>query len=113
MAERLAIDIRNAGHQVWLDLWKINVGDDIVLKINEGLRGATYVIVCYSSHGMAPWMDIEWASSLAAQLNGKNVRILPARLSGSNTPAILEGIKYADLLDDWNKGVADLMKALT
>jgi len=113
LAERLAIELRNAGHEVWLDNWKIGVGDSIVEKINEGLQGATYVIVCYSSAGvMSPWMGREWMASLSRQLDGRGVKLLPARLSGGDAPAILDDIKYADLVKDWSNGVADLLRAI-
>jgi hypothetical protein len=113
LAETLANDIRAAGHRVWLDTWELSVGDLIVGRMNEGLLGSTYLIVCYSSAGMAPWMNIEWMSVLARSLNGEGVKVLPARLSGKVAPAILAGTKYADLIRDWNEGVAALLKAIT
>lgn len=112
-AEQLANEIRNAGHQVWLDEWNIGLGDSIIERINEGLQGATYVIVCYSSSGVtSPWMGREWMSALARQLNGHGVKLLPARLTGGDPPAILADIKYADLVKDWSKGVSELLQAM-
>lgn len=49
---------------------------------------------------------------LAQQLNGYGVRVLPVRLSGGKPPAILADIKYADLVEDWDKGLALLLKAM-
>jgi hypothetical protein len=112
-AERLANELVKAGHRVWLDRWKIDVGDSIVQRINEGLEGSTYLILCYSSSGvLSPWTGQEWMSFLAGQLNGKDAKLLPARLTGGEPPAILEGTKYADMVKDWDKGVADLLRAI-
>jgi hypothetical protein len=111
-AEKLAIEIRAAGHSVWLDIWEIEIGDRIVARISEGLQGASYLVLCYSASGMSDWTDIEWTSFLARQLEGKGVKILPARLSGGVAPAILEGTKYADLISDWDKGVRALLQAI-
>jgi hypothetical protein len=112
-AELLAKGLRDAGHQVWLDEWNIGLGDSIVQRINEGLQGAAYVVVCYSSSGVtSPWMSQEWMTSLARQLEGHKVRILPVRLTGGDPPPILFGIKYADLVKDWTKGMAELLRAL-
>jgi hypothetical protein len=61
---------------------------------------------------MAPWINIEWTSALARQLNGGGVKVLPARLSGTDAPAIMAGTKYADLMKDWKQGVSDLLKAI-
>jgi hypothetical protein len=112
-AQKLGDAIRAAGHTVWLDVWEIGIGDSVVKQINEGLEGATYVVVCYSSSGVeAPWMGREWMSALAGQLNGKGIKLLPVRLRGGGAPAILEDIKYADLVKDWDGGVLELLRAI-
>lgn len=112
-AEQLANEIRNARHNVWLDSWEINVGDSIIEKMNEGLEGATYLVLCYSSSGvLSPWMGREWKSALERQLDGQGVKILPVRLTGGDPPAIIADIRYADLVKDWANGVAELLRAI-
>lgn len=112
-AEQLATAVRNAGHRVWLDEWNISLGDSIIECMNEGLLGATYVIICYSSSGIdSPWMGREWMSALARQLNGNSIKLLPALLTGGGPPALLADVKYADLVKDWNKGISDLLRAI-
>ncbi len=112
-AERLAAEIQRAGHQVWLDEWNIGIGDSIVERINEGLEGATYVVLCYSSAGiMSPWMGREWMSALAQQLNGMGIKLLPILLTGGSPPAILADLKYADLVQNWSEGVAELLRSI-
>ena len=112
-AERLAEEVRKAGHQVWLDKWELQPGDSIIDKINAGLTAADYVVVCYSTHGItSPWMAREWMSTLAAQLQGRKVKIIPALLTGGGFPAILADIKYVNLTKDWPAGVAELLRAL-
>ncbi len=51
-------------------------------------------------------------SSLARQLNGYGVKVLPIRLTGGEPPAILADLRYADLSDDWDKGLRQLLRAL-
>jgi len=112
-AERLAIEIRKHGHQVWLDEWKVNLGDSIVARMNEGLEAADYVVMCYSSSGAtSPWMSREWMSALARQLEGHKVRLLPVVLTGGDPPPILADIVYVDLVKDWSNGVAKLLVAI-
>lgn len=112
-AELLAKEIQKAGHRVWLDLWDISIGDSIVQRMNEGLEGSSYVVLCYSSLGItSPWMSREWLSALAQQMNGVGVKILPVNLTGGTPPAILADIKYADLVKNWNQGVSRLLIAI-
>jgi hypothetical protein len=112
-ALRLAEDLRRAGHQVWLDEWAIDIGDSLVKRMEEGLQGAAYLVLCYSDAGvMSPWMSREWMSALARQLEGQHVRILPVMLTGNAIPAIMADIKAADLRNDWDKGLALLLRSI-
>lgn len=112
MAEQLATEVRDAGHEVWFDEWKIDLGDSIVERIDEGLEGSNYLVLCYSSSGMSDWVNREWMSALARQLSGHGVKVLPILLTGGKPPAILADIKYGDLTQDWSKGVSDLLRAI-
>jgi TIR domain len=112
-AELLAEALRGRGHDVWIDVWKIKLGESIIGQINNGLSGASFLVLCCSDAPSAsPWMDREWMSTLARQLEGANVRVLPVLLSGSAPPPILSDIKYADLARDWQVGVDALCRAI-
>jgi len=111
-AERLADELKSAGHRVWFDEWEIGIGDSIVERINQGLQDSIYLVLCYSSSGLSPWVNREWQSDLARQLSSKGVKILPVLLTGGEPPAILADIKYADLIKDWDRGVQALLKAI-
>ena len=96
-----------------MDEWEILIGDSVVERINAGLEKAKYVVVCYSEAGvLSKWMSREWMASLARQLEGHDIKLLPARLSGGTPPAILADIRYADLVADWDRGIKDLLRAM-
>lgn len=112
IAERLAHELQQAGHEVWFDDWKINIGDSIVGRVDDGLVQSAYLALCYSVFGMSDWVNREWQSALMRQLSGHNIKILPVLLSGGQPPAILADIKYADLVSDWDRGVQSLLRAI-
>jgi hypothetical protein len=112
-AERLATELSQRGHAVWLDTWKIKLGDSIIERIDSGLSAASYLVLCCSATPSASaWMDREWMSVLSRQLEGADVRVLPVRLTGGEVPVILADVKYADLSEHWQKGVDAICKAL-
>ncbi|WP_280493235.1 toll/interleukin-1 receptor domain-containing protein [Nocardia asiatica] len=115
-AIRLADELKAHGHDVWLDDDQTAIGDSIIEKINDGLAREGNLVLCLSSSGVgpeeAPWTAREWMSTLARQLQGYDVRILPVRLTGGELPAIIQDLKCADLLLDWQQGMRDLIKAL-
>ena len=112
-ARELAEELRAAGHQVWFDEWRIDIGDSVVQRVSAGLAATAYLVLCYSSSGAeSPWMSREWMSTLARQLGGHPVKILPVRLTGGAVPAILADLKYADLVSDWDDGVRRLLAAI-
>lgn len=112
-AEQLARDVQGAGHHVWLDEWAIDIGDSIVERMEEGLQGSAYLILCYSDAGvMAPWISREWMSALARQMEGQEIRILPVILTGKTVPAILSDIRTADLRTDWAKGLDLVLRSI-
>jgi hypothetical protein len=112
-AERLASRLRDAGHEVWLDSWKLEAGASIVDRINDGLKNATHLILCYSSSGIdTEWIKREWQPALALQLAGQGVKIIPVRLTGGSPPPILADIFFIDLTTDWGVGVQRLIDTL-
>ena len=112
-ARQLSVDLQARGHEVWLDEWEINVGDSIIEKIDSGLEAIQFLILCYSGAGVhSPWMSREWMSTLARQLKGAGVKILPVRFPGGRPPALLTDIKYIDLSADWASGIDQLCAAL-
>jgi hypothetical protein len=112
-AERLALEIRQAGHDVWLDAWEFSVGRSIIDRMNDGLSKATHLLLCYSSSGVdTEWIKREWQPALALQLSGKNIRVLPVCLTGGEPPAILADIYYLDLVSNWNAGIQNLLTEL-
>lgn len=111
-AERLAQAVRDAGHEVFFAEWSIGVGDSIVERVEAGLQGASYLALCLSASGSSDWLNREWMSALSRQLSGKGVKVLPVYLTGRERPALLADIKCADMVSDWDGGLAALLRAI-
>lgn len=113
VARNLADGLRDHGLEVWLDLDEVKPGDSIIARMNSGLSETDRLILLYSDDTTGgAWMDREWMSYLARQLDGEGVRIIPARIGHSTGPAILADLKYADLSKNWELGVQALVQVL-
>jgi hypothetical protein len=53
-AKRLKEDLAADGHDIWLDIENIKIGDSIIERINAGLEGASFLILCLSKRGLSP-----------------------------------------------------------
>jgi len=112
-ARRIAAYMRQAGAEVWLDEWEINVGDSIVERINEGLSGATHMLLLLSATSVQkPWVRREFSSALMRQLSSHSVRVLPVLLESCEIPAILSDIRYADFRDNDDTAYKELSRAI-
>lgn len=66
----------------WLDSLEMKWGDNLVLKINEGLRKSRYVLLCLSEAFLArPWPETEMNAALAVQNEHGIKKVLPLILN--------------------------------
>lgn len=78
----LAEKLKNDSIDVWIDDWKLKVGDSIVDKINKGLEESSFFIIVFSDNSLhSDWVKRELSSTLMRQLSrDKNIKILPILL---------------------------------
>ncbi len=68
--------------RVFFDEWDIHIGQNFILRLNEGLRKARYVAVVLSPELLeAPWPTFEWTHIIAGDPINTQGRIIPLFLS--------------------------------
>ena len=71
---------------VWLDLWEIGPGDDVVAKINEALAECQAGLIAFSQHTFSgKWVSAEISTLIHSRIED-NKRIIPVILD--DAPAI-------------------------
>jgi CheY-like chemotaxis protein len=112
LANRLANDLRTSGVDVWYDSDEINVGDSILEKIEQGAK-SDFMVIILSPDALASWMVKQ---ELVMFLNEERRRghslILPALYKECDIPPLLEGRRYADFRENYEKGLNELKKSL-
>lgn len=111
-ALRIAISLKRAHHQVWIDKWEIHVGTSIIEAMNRGLHRSHNLILCLSDQNRSAWVDREWMSTLAAKLAGDDILLIPVMLANGRLPAIIRDVKYVDASTSWSTAMADLRSVL-
>jgi hypothetical protein len=91
IAESLANDLRTKGHLIWLDSWRIKVGQCILHEIEQGIEIADFVIVLLSVHAVeSSWVDREWKTAYWDEVNNKSIIVLPACIERCKVPKLLQ-----------------------
>ncbi len=98
LARRLAKDLRAAGVDVWLDQWKLNVGEPIVQSIEQGLDEAEFVIVLLTHASVgSTWVQREWNRKVLDEAKGRRISVIPVRGERCDIPDFLAQRSHADV----------------
>ena len=76
--EKLAIDLKNAGAKVWIDLWNIPLGGSLIQSVADGLSNSKFVGIWITKNAIdSGWVTKEWSSRLKNEIETGHVIILP------------------------------------
>lgn len=112
---KLAKDLQEKGHVVWIDEAEINIGDSLVEKIREGLDKVDYVAVVLSSNSInSPWVQRELDISSNREIAEKRVILLPLLIEKVPLPGFLLGKLYGDFTSEelYEESLKGLFRAL-
>lgn len=112
-ANFIAAYLRAAGHEVWLDTWKFKPGDNLIEKVDEGLREAEVLIVVVSKHSLqSKWVKHEFSALAFRNIAGETTRIIPVLIDASTVPDYLAQYLYVDLTSDRELGIERIVQSL-
>lgn len=110
---KLAKDLIELGHELWLDEWNIGVGQSITAEIQKGIAWSEYVVIILSEHATSSnWVEREWQPKYWEEVRENKILILPALLEKCKMPTLLEGRRYADFRKSYAVGLVSLANAL-
>jgi len=109
---RLALDLRRAGINVWLDEWEIKVGESISRKIEDGIARCDYLAIWLTERSVnSGWVDREWRAMFVNEIRG-DASILPLLAEDCRLPVLLRDVKYADFRKGYDQALQDLMRSI-
>lgn len=112
-ARTLAVELKEAELNPWLDEWEIRVGDPIIQKVSSGLKKTSLLILILSKKSIqSKWVENEWQAKYWEEISKKKVYVLPVLLEPCEIPVLLKQKKYADFTKDYNEGLESLLYAI-
>lgn len=95
IAKRIGTVLRSDyGVDVWLDIWEVRVGDNVIGKIEEAIQGADGGLVLLSDHELSDPLDRNIYATLIQRTFEKRKYIIPIRHGNvQRMPVLLEGLR--------------------
>jgi hypothetical protein len=116
--EPLVSALEARGVSCWLDRLEVGWGDNITLKLSEGLRDSRFVLLCLSRNFLRrPWPETEFGAALGQQNSDGVKRVLPLILNSREEILtyypILVGLAYREFsagIDSLSEELAGLVR---
>jgi TIR domain len=113
--KKLASDLRIAGHNVWVDIAVLNVGDSLIRNIRPAIDQVDYVIAVLSKSTIdSEWVNRELEIASTREIEEKKVIVIPLILEIVDLPGFLKGKYYADFTnpDSYKESLDSVLKAI-
>lgn len=106
---KLATALLSDGFPVWLDSWKLELGDSLVDRIFEGIETSSIVLLVVSKDSNeSGWVDREVSAALAKERSVGRRFLIPLKIDESQVPPKLEDRLYGDFSDGFSAPMAAL-----
>jgi hypothetical protein len=110
---KLAADLRDMGHEPWLDEWSLKVGECIVAGVEHAISDADFVVLVLSPNAVeSGWVDREWKAKYWSEVEARRNFVLPVLHRDCKIPTLLKTRKYADFRKAYATGLVDLAKGI-
>jgi hypothetical protein len=115
--KRLAIALRKAGFEPWLDEEKILPGQNWPRAIERAIDLCDFFIACFSRRSVCKrghfQRELAYALEAALRVPSEEIYVIPARLDDCLLPAdIARKVQHVDLFPEWQRGVGELIQAM-
>ncbi|UXE59048.1 MAG: TIR domain-containing protein [Woronichinia naegeliana WA131] len=98
LAQTLAKELRSAGVNVWIDVDKIEPGQNWRESIRTGLTASSYFIFLLSQSSVqSAWLNDE--ITMLQELQSRNITFLPVLIEDCQIPESISHYQYYDLRD--------------
>lgn len=95
--DKLARNLADRRHHIWMDRWELNVGDSLTQKIQEALTDSSAMLLILSNNSVgSEWCKREFSAALVRELEEKRVVVMPCVIDDCPIPLFIRDKLYAD-----------------
>lgn len=111
IVDRIVSDLKNHGISVWYDKFEIKAGDNMVEKINDGLKDSKYFLIILSPNALSSsWVTEEMSFAVLQQIAFKGVFAIPVLIQDCEIPPLLRHRRYVDFRKSYDQGIQELLE---
>jgi len=113
VARRLHARLDAEGISTWLDQKELLPGDSLIGKIQQAIAEFDYLAVLLSPASVtSSWVTTEVQAALNQEIEHRRVKVIPILVESCQVPLFLRDKLYVDLTQDFEAGVALLLRRL-
>ena len=113
-ADLLTKHLSEAGHDVWQDKLNLKLGDNLIEKVNQGIKEAQALIVIVSESSLrSKWVMHEFSALALGDLSSESRKIIPVLIDSTSVPSYLSKYLYIDLTKGLEQGIQSLVLGLS
>ncbi len=113
-ADLLSKHLSEAGHDVWQNKLNLKLGDNLIEKVNQGIKEAQALIVIVSESSLrSKWVMHEFSALALGDLSSESRKVIPVLIDSTTVPSYLSKYLYIDLTKGLEQGVQNLISALS
>jgi hypothetical protein len=111
--ERVAIELRAHGVELWMDRQDLVAGDEWLPQIEAAISKADFMLVFISRTSLnSAWVHREYQTAFQRQAKTGGTRLIPVLLERVQLPPFLAAIQYVDLTESYVKGIEQILHTL-
>ena len=116
-ADRLFMELAEAGFDPWLDRHKLLPGQNWPRSIEQAIQNSDFIVACFSRRSVTKkggfQAEIRYALDCMRHLPLDRIFLIPVRLDECRVPeSIRRELQYIDLFPEWNRGVRKILSAI-
>ena len=111
IVDRIVSDLTKHGISVWYDKFEIKAGDNIVQKVNDGLKDSKYFLIILSPNALSShWVTEEMSSAVFIEITSKGIFVIPVLIHDCEIPPLLRHKRYIDFRKSYEQGIRELLE---